>query len=129
MTALLDFPTLTPDAPFTGHTADAGHFDTRPAATRVPFAISVQLPAHYLAAALYRSGATEQELATPEDVREAVATQLLVCTFNEIEDTAIDLTGRLDPQQAEGLEFCRRKVAEAFAPCDPWAITGMPQHA
>lgn len=132
MTALLDFPTMTPDPrdPFTGHTADAGHFDTRPASARVPFAVSLQLPAHYLAAALYLSGVRAEELATAQDVREAVAIQLMVCSFNEIEDAAVELAAdRLGPQEVAGLEFCRVKIAEAFAPCDPWATTGVPRPA
>lgn len=125
MTALVDFPvTDTPD-PFDGHVADAGHFDSRPASARVPFHISVQLPAHYLVAALCLGGVTAEELATAEGVREAVATQLLVSGFNAVENAAIDLEGeQLDSDGRAFLEFCRVKVAEAFAPCDPWAVTG-----
>jgi hypothetical protein len=130
MTALLDFPITTSD-PFAVHTADVGHYDTRPAAARVPFQISVQLPAHYLAAALYLDlgiwGA--DELDSPETVREVVATCLMNSKFAEIEDTAIELAaraGQLDQDESQTLEFCRRKIAEAFAPCDPWAVTGMP---
>lgn len=127
MTALLDFPTTHTPAPRAPHIADAGHFDTRPAAARVPFAVSVQLPAHYLVAALYSSVMLPADLTTAEDVREAVATQLLVCTFNEIEDTAIGLAAnQLGPDEAAHLDFCRLKISDAFAPCAPWAATGTP---
>jgi hypothetical protein len=134
MTSLLDFPLTSAADPFAVHTADVGHYDTRPAAARVPFQISVQLPAHYLAAALYLDLGIwgVDALDTPETVREAVAITLMNGKFAEIEDTAIDLAardGRLDRDEFEGLEFCRRKVAEAFAPCDPWAVTGMPRPA
>ena len=132
MTALLDFP-ITSD-PFAVHSADVGHYDTRPASARVPFQISVQLPAHYLAAALYMDlGIWDMdELDSPETVREMVATVLMNAKFGEVEDLAIELAaraGQLDRDEAESLEFCRRKIAEAFAPCDPWAVTGMPRPA
>ena len=113
------------------HAADVGHYDTRPASARVPFRISVHLPAHYLATALYLDlgmwGA--DELDSPEAVREMVATVLMNSKFAEVEDAAIELAaraGQLSADECEALEFCRRKVAEAFAPCDPWAVTGMP---
>lgn len=105
------------------HSVNVGHLDSRPDTARIPLQLSVQLPAHYLVAALFGEWPTD-DLETPEQVRDAVAVSLFNSRYTEIEDKAYDIAaGRVTcPDDLEWIEGLRVKVAEAFAPCDPWAM-------
>lgn len=125
---LMDFPLSSADAldalSVSGpHSIEVGHLDSRPDTARIPLQLSVQLPAHYVVAALFGEWPTD-DLETPEQVRDAVAVSLFNSRYTEIEDKAYDIAaGRVTcPDDLEWIEGLRVKVAEAFAPCDPWAM-------
>lgn len=105
------------------HQVNVGHLDSRPDTARIPLQLSVQLPAHYLVAALFGEWSMD-DLETPEQVRDAVAVSLFNSRYAEVEDKAYDIAaGRVTcPDDLEWIEALQVKVAEAFAPCDPWAM-------
>lgn len=128
---VLDFPLDSTDALDSldaligpaAHVIDAGHCESAPAAARIPLQVAVELPANYLVAALLLSAYTEEDLTTVADVRQAVAVALLSVSFAELETRAYAmLPTQLDIDSAAWAEVLRVKVAQAFAPCDPWAL-------
>ena len=127
---VMDFPLASADAldalSVSGpHSIEVGHLDSRPDTARIPLQLSVQLPAHYLVAALLVSSfASADDLPDAVAVREAVAHSLISSTFMEIENTAYAIAaGKVtDASSLAWIEVLRAKVAEAFAPCDPRAL-------